>query len=69
MTGERRLRLLKVNVQPVFVIDDGVSLREVQGSTVSVVGAEWLVWAAGAFTDEQLALLLDTLAPGAREEQ
>lgn len=36
-----RLRLVKVIVQPVVVLDDGHNLREVQTQTIEVVPAEW----------------------------
>jgi hypothetical protein len=42
-----RLRLLKVIVQPVFVIDDGVTLRERPAQPRSVAADEWDDFVAG----------------------
>lgn len=53
-----RARLLKVAVQPVFVIDDGEGLREVEGRTVTVPGSDWRQFGEQAFGDDDLARVL-----------
>lgn len=40
----RKLRLVKVVVQPVFVIDDGETLTELPVEPVLVSGAEWATY-------------------------
>lgn len=57
----RRLRLVKVAVQPTFVVDDGDTLTEVQGHAVAVTAANWPSFAADAFTEDELVKLLATL--------
>jgi hypothetical protein len=52
-----RLRLLKVHVQPVFVIDDGETLTEQPGQPVEVAGGAWRAFAADAFGPEEMELL------------
>jgi hypothetical protein len=51
-----KLRLLKVIVQPVFVVDDGEQLLEQAAEPVSVTAAEWPTYASTSFADafEQL---------------
>jgi hypothetical protein len=63
-----RLRLLKVLVQPVFVLDDGETVREVtqQGAT-EVVGGDWEAWAATAYSADRLAGLCKELHPEGAE--
>ena len=46
-----RLRLLKVVVQPVFVVDDGTSLAEVRPAPVDVTPDEWPEFATGRFLE------------------
>lgn len=46
---ERKLRLLKVLVQPVFVIDDGDALTEVQAEAVVVSPEEWPTYPTTGF--------------------
>lgn len=51
----KRLRLLKVMVQPVFVIDDGDTLAEHAVGPLPVSAADWPGYATGPFlqaTDE-----------------
>lgn len=36
-----QLRLLKINVQPVFVVDDGEELSEQIGQTLAVQPSQW----------------------------
>lgn len=56
-----KLRLLKVIVQPVFVVDDGESLTEQPVQPVSVSPEEWPTFAATGFVEgmEQLQAELD----------
>lgn len=60
-----RLRLLKVLVQPVFVIDDGESLTEQLGQAVAVGPAEWPGYATGAYATgfEALRAQVERAAP------
>jgi hypothetical protein len=44
-----RLRLLKVIVQPVFVVDDGEFLTEHTAEPVEVPAAEWPTYATTQF--------------------
>lgn len=37
----KKLRLLKVTVQPVYVIDDGESLNEAQTQPIVISPADW----------------------------
>jgi hypothetical protein len=55
------LRLLKVVVQPVFVWDDGDTLREVQVDPVQVAPADWPDYPAklAEQTAEQEAILAE----------
>ncbi len=46
-----KLRLLKVIVQPVFVLDDGETLIEQAGQPVEVPASEWPTFATGAFAE------------------
>jgi hypothetical protein len=48
---KRRLRLLKVIVQPVFVVDDGETLSEVNAQPLVVGAAEWDEWATSGFDE------------------
>lgn len=51
-----KLRLLKIIVQAVFVVDDGDSLVEQPAQPVEVPAAEWPTFATGRFAEgvEQL---------------
>ncbi len=46
-----QLRLLKVIVQPVFVVDNGETLLEQVAEPVPVSAADWPGYATGAFLD------------------
>lgn len=46
-----KLRLLKVIVQPVFVVDDGAELTEHAVGPVTVPAADWPTYATGPFLD------------------
>lgn len=55
MAGETpRVRLLKVHVQPVFVIDDGESLEELTGQPIMVSAASWRDFGENSFGPEDL---------------
>lgn len=47
----RKLRLLKVIVQPVFVVDDGERLVEQTAEPVVVSPADWPTFATTAFVE------------------
>ena len=49
MSEGRRLRLLKVIVQPVFVIDDGEMLTEHVAQPMTVSAGDWRDYATGPF--------------------
>jgi hypothetical protein len=51
-----KLRLLKVIVQPVFVVDDGETLTEQPAQPVSVSPAEWPTFATTTFVEGMEAL-------------
>lgn len=50
------LRLLKVIVQPVFVVDDGESLSEQVAQPIEVKPADWPTYATTAFPSAVAAL-------------
>ena len=56
-----RLRLLKVVVQPVFVLDDGDTLTEKVGNAVTVAATDWRAFGVDAFSDDELAKLADLI--------
>ncbi len=73
-----KLRLLKVVVQPVMVVDDGESLQEVAVDPITVTPTEWPTYAEGRFQEQVKALQeqLDSnqqgqqaAAPAAAEEK
>lgn len=49
--SNKRLRLLKVVVQPVFVIDDGEKLTEVETQSVVVPADRWPTYATSEFLE------------------
>ena len=59
------LRLLKVIVQPVFVVDDGESLSEQTAEPIVVSPADWPTYATTIFplATAQLQAQLDAAAP------
>jgi hypothetical protein len=65
-----RLRLLKVVVQPVFVVDDGESLREQTAQPVTVSPEAWPTFATTTFVEgmEQLQAQLDA-SPALRDKR
>jgi hypothetical protein len=64
------LRLLKVVVQPVMVLDDGKSLQEVPVDPIVVSAAEWPTYASGRFREQmkELQKQLETAAPQAESD-
>jgi hypothetical protein len=52
----RKLRLLKVIVQPVFVLDDGDNLTEVSADPVVVSPEEWPTYPTSGFAQAVGAL-------------
>lgn len=51
-----RLRLLKVIVQPVFVVDDGAQLVEQPAQPVTVSPQDWPTFATTQFVEGMAAL-------------
>ena len=47
-----RLRLIKVIVQPVFVLDDGESITEVDQAPVAIPASEWPAYSGERFPRE-----------------
>lgn len=63
-TPERpRARLLRVNLVPTFVIDDGETLSEITAAEVAVSAKEWPEFAAGGdrspFSEAGLEAIVD----------
>ena len=48
----RRLRLVKVAVQPFFVLDDGEMITEVDHGTTVIPAAEWPTYSSERFPRE-----------------
>lgn len=64
-----RLRLLKVALQPTFVVVDDDGVEEVQGQSIEVPGKTWTEFAMSAFnTDEMAALEAEYDAAKAAEQ-
>jgi hypothetical protein len=55
----KTVRLLKVVVQPVFVVDDGETLAEQVGQPVEVAAGQWRDFAADAFGPDEMAALTE----------
>jgi hypothetical protein len=47
-----KLRLVKVLVQPVFVLDDGETITEVEQPTVTIPACEWPTYSGERFPRE-----------------
>ncbi len=64
-----KLRLLKVIVQPVFVVDDGEMLIEHSAEPVVVPSTEWTTYATRRFAEgfEALRLQVEGAAPPAED--
>lgn len=52
----KKLRLLKVLVQPIFVVDDGHNITEECAQVVSVPACEWADFATRIFQEQTDAL-------------
>lgn len=50
--SKRKLRLLKVAVQPFFVIDDGESIEEIEHPTAVIPASEWSTYSSERFPRE-----------------
>lgn len=48
----KRLRLVKVLVQPVFVLDDGENVEEIEHPTIGISAAEWPTYSGERFPRE-----------------
>lgn len=63
-----KLRLLKVVLQPVFVlVGDGGDVQEVAHPAVEVKGVDWAKWSAEAFTEGALDALRQQIVPASPE--
>jgi hypothetical protein len=51
----RRLRLVKVLVQPVFVLDDGENVTEIEHPAIVIPAAEWPTYSGERFPAEVAA--------------
>jgi hypothetical protein len=51
----RRLRLVKVLVQPVFVLDDGENVEEIEHGAIAIPAAEWPAYSGERFPAEVAA--------------
>lgn len=47
-----KLRLVKVIVQPVFVLDDGENVTEIEHAPVAIPAAEWSTYSSERFPAE-----------------
>jgi len=47
-----KLRLVKVHVQPVFVVDDGDTITEIEHPAVVIPASEWAVYSGERFPAE-----------------
>jgi hypothetical protein len=63
-----RARLLKVMVQPMFVIDDDELLQEVIGTPVEIPAATWRNFAVSAFDEQDLAAVLEQFHAQLRDD-
>ena len=61
----KRLRLVKVIVQPVFVLDDGESLEEVTAQPLPVTAQDWPTFATDTFP--QMAAQVEAQVCGAAQ--
>lgn len=48
----KRLRLVKVLVQPVFVLDDGTTVEEIDHPAVAIPASEWPTYSGDRFARE-----------------
>jgi hypothetical protein len=64
-----RIRLLKVIVQPIFVVDDGERLIEQVAEPVTVSPADWPTFATTTFVEGMAALQAQLDAQDAGDEE
>lgn len=65
---QKKLRLVKVLVQPVVMLDDGTTLTEVEHPAVAIPAEEWATYSSDRFPAEMAAwekALNEPLASGA----
>jgi hypothetical protein len=48
----KKLRLVKVMVQPVFMVDDGETLTEIEHAAIAIPAAEWPTYSSERFPRE-----------------
>lgn len=59
-----KLRLLKVTLQPTFVlVADNGSVQEITHPVVEVKGVDWPTWAPDVFSEDALEHLRQTITP------
>jgi hypothetical protein len=58
-----KLRLVKMIVQPVLVVDDGENLREVSVKPLPIDGPDWPEFAAGGWKEALADFERDLSAP------
>lgn len=48
----KKLRLIKVLVQPHFVLDDGEVIEEIEHPVITIPASEWPTYSSDRFSDE-----------------
>jgi hypothetical protein len=48
----KKLRLVKVHVQPVFVVDDGETLADIEHPPLTIPAADWPTYSGDRFPRE-----------------
>lgn len=51
----KRIRLVKVIVQPVFVLDDGTTIEEIEHPAIAIPASEWPTYSGERFPREMVA--------------
>lgn len=66
-----KLRLIKVIVQPVFVLDDGENVTEVEHGAIAIPASEWPAYSGERFPREVEAwqAQIDAEAPSTKNRQ
>jgi hypothetical protein len=59
---QSRVRLLKVLVQPIYVLDDGADLTELPAQPLEIKAGAWRDFATSAFTPEALARVAEQVS-------
>lgn len=54
-----RIRLLRINIEPVFVVDDDVAdtLTELVGNPITIQAKDWAEFSVNAFREDDLAAI------------